>query len=411
MRHALLPAGSRTLLAALASLAILLTGPAPAAQADDSTEQGATEHPGISKTKPTSGRFVKVGDHYMVPYTVKIPGTEAEYSMVPIPGGKFTIGSPADETKRSDDEGPQRTIEIEPFWMGQYEVTWSEYKEYMKLYELFKSFEASGIRPITTENEIDAITAPTQLYDPSYTFGLGEKPQQPAVTMSQYAAKQYTQWISGVTGRQYRLPSEAEWEYACRAGTTTAYHFGDDPAQLGDYAWYYENSDGRPQLVGKKKPNPWGLYDMHGNACEWTLDQYFENGYERLADEPHQAADVLARPDVFYPRVLRGGSWDDEADRCRAAAKLASSDEDWKEEDPNLPLSPWWFTNEPARTVGFRIVRPLKTLPKEEMAKYWVPTVDEVVDDVQLRLDGGRGVRGLVDEDLPAAIKKLKSGK
>ena len=400
-----------SLLALIALFAVAISTTAKSAAADDAkdaTSKDPSAHQGFSDTKPASGRFVKVGDRYMVPYTATISGTEATYTMLPIPGGEFQIGSPDGEAKRSKDEGPQRTIKIEPFWMGRTEVTWSEYKEYMKLYEQFKWFEADGIRLVTPKNEIDAITAPTQLYDPSYTFGLGELPMQPAVTITQYAAKQYTQWLSGITDHQYRLPSEAEWEYACRAGTTTAYHFGDDAGKLGEYAWHYDNADGRPQKVGKKKPNPWGLHDMHGNAWEWTLDEYFEEGYKRLDDKSHTAANALAWPDVFYPRVLRGGSWDEAADRCRAAAKLDSEDEDWKEEDPNLPLSPWWFTNEPARAVGFRIIRPLKTLPKKEMVKFWQPAVEEVQDDVQLRLDGGRGVRGLVDTDLPAAIKKQK---
>ncbi len=384
-------------------LVVTLAGHAQAAEPDCA---GAVQL-GIRRTKPAEGRYVQVGDVYMVPYTAKIPGTEVEYAMEPIPGGEFQLGSPADEADRLADEGPQRTIVVEPFWMGRYEVTWSEYKEYMKLYVIFKTFEAQNIRPVTSDNLSDAITAPTQLYDPSYTFGLGEDPRQPAVTMTQYAAKQYTHWLSGISGRQYRLPSEAEWEYACRAGTTTAYHFGDDPKLLGEYAWYYDNADGRPRKVGQKKPNPWGLFDMHGNAWEWTLDEYHADGYARLDEKPQRAADVVAWPTEFYPRVLRGGSWDEPAERLRAAAKLESNDEDWKEEDPNLPLSPWWFTNEPARAVGFRLVRPLRAEPAEAMGKYWDAQVVEVQDDVQLRLDGGRGVRGIVDKNLPAASAEI----
>jgi len=109
--------------------------------------------------------------------------------------------------------------------------------------------------------------------------------------------------------------------------------------------------------------------------------------------------------------VLRGGSWDDKADRSRSAAKFESDDESWRETDPNLPLSPWWYSDDPATSIGFRIMRPLKMVDKKEMAKYWQPAVEDVQDEVDLRLIGGRGVQGLSDKDLPAAIKKLKAEK
>jgi formylglycine-generating enzyme required for sulfatase activity len=371
----------------------------------------AAESTGISQTKPSDGRFVKVSGGYMVPYTMTIPGTEAAVTMIPIPGGEFLLGSPCTDSDKQPIEQPQVRVVVEPFWMARTEVSWAEYVPFMNLYEHFKEFELRRIRTVDKNNSVDAITAPTELYDPSFTFKYGEDPQQPAVTMTQYAAKQYTKWVSGVTGQKYRLPSEAEWEYACRAGTTTRYHFGDDPKLLGEYAWHGGNTPEMPQHVGTKKPNPWGLHDMHGSVWEWVLDGYDDDNHKRLLIKSNgktiQAKDAVSWPTEAYPRVVRGGSWEDTPDRCRAAAKLGSHDPDWKEEDPNLPLSPWWFTSDPSRGVGFRMIRPFHAPTKKEMAKYWDTDHEDTKFDVGGRLSEGRGVLGLVDPDLPAAIKAL----
>ncbi|MBP88219.1 MAG: transcriptional regulator [Planctomycetaceae bacterium] len=365
---------------------------------------------GLSKTKPEEGRYVETDKGFMVPYTMPIPGTDAEFSMEPIPGGRYKLGSPASEANRNGDEGPRTEVKTEPFWMGKYEVTWAEYKEFMGLYAIFKDFDAKKIRRVNDENKVDAITAPTELYDPSFTFEYGEEPEQPAVTITPYAAKQYTKWLSAITRNQYRLPGEAEWEYACRAGTTTAYHFGDDPSKLGEYAWFFDNSDEMLHDVGAKKPNPWGLHDMHGSVWELCLDEYFEEGYARLKGKDIDGRTAIAWPTKAFPRVVRGGSWDDDPQDCRAASKLATHDVDWKAQDPNLPLSPWWYTDDPSRGVGFRLVRPLHELPRKEMVKYWEADVEDVQYDIQVRLEEGRGAIGIVDQELPAAIKKLQGG-
>lgn len=393
-------------LVAATSLMFLLPMSSAAADPDDYGAQF-----GLSDTRPESGRFVKVGDRYMVPYQATIPGTKVTYTMEPIPGGQFTLGSPATEAERSDDEGPQRTITVEPFWMGKYEVTWGEYFEFMKLYLQFQAFNAAGVRPVTPDNEADAVTAPSKLHEPSTTFERGQDPRHPAVSMTQYAAKQYTHWLSGLTGRQYRLPTEAEWEYACRAGTKTAYYFGEDSAQLADHAWFVDNADDQLQFVGQKKPNAWGLHDTLGSVWEWTLDGYHEDGYARLDDVPHSAVEAIAWPEDVYPCVLRGGSWDDDADRCRAAAKLASDDEEWKYLDPQVPKSPWWYSDEPAFSVGFRVIRPLKMHSKAKMARYWQADHEEILDAVNIKLEGQRSARGLVDKDLPAAAAEVPANK
>ena len=188
------------------------------------------------------------------------------------------------------------------------------------------------------------------------TFGLGRK-GQPAICITHHSAMEYCRWLSAKTGKIYRLPTEAEWEYACRAGTTTAYSFGDDPAKLGDYAWYVENAE-KPQPVGKKKPNPWGLYDMHGNVAEWCLDHYVADIYSTVRRRTSRRSGPVVLPTAKeYPYVARGGSWDDDADRLRSAARAASNPE-WSVQDPQRPQSIWWHTD--ATFVGFRVVRPLE---------------------------------------------------
>ena len=371
---------------------------------------GNAPQPGLVQVRPENGPAVKTSRGFMVPYTAKIPGTDVAFQMTPIPGGQFKLGSPESEPGRADCEGPPVMVEVEPFWMAAYEVTWAEYKQYMALHDVFRAFDARGIREVTDERLLDAVTAPSKLYDPDTTFQSGDDPRQPAVMMTQYASKQFTKWLSGLTGEFYRLPSEAEWEYACRAGTSTAFHFGDDRAQLGDYGWYAENSEERSHKVGQKKPNSWGLYDMHGNVAEWVLDEFSEDGYPRFDNQPVTARDAIAWPGEVFPRVVRGGSFEMSSRKCRSAARLGSDDDEWKMDDPNLPASPWWHTTAPATGVGFRIIRPL-TPPDDAKAreKFWQADVDEIAEDVESRIhDQDTGAIGIVDPELPTAIEKLK---
>lgn len=299
----------------------------------------------------------------MKPYTEPIPNAGAKFKMVPIPSGTFTLGSPAAEANRDADEGPQRQVRVEPFWMGQCEVTWDEYEAFMLCLDI-KRREALGAEVTPREKIADALSRPTKPYT-DMTFNMGKR-QYPAICMTQLAARMYCRWLSEKTGRYYRLPTEGEWEYACRAGTTTAYHFGDDASKLDDYAWHADNSDYRYHKVGKKKPNAWGLHDMHGNVAEWVLDQYVEDHYSKLPTEP--TIKTLAIPTKLFPRVVRGGSWDEEAKGLRSSARAAST-EDWKIQDPQLPQSIWYHTD--ALHVGFRVVRPLKRPTKDELASYW----------------------------------------
>lgn len=390
-------------------------------------DEAAAPVSGLAAEQPATGRFVATEHGYMVPYQETIPGTNVTFEMVPVPGGEFLFGSPAGEASRQVDEGPQVRVRVAPFWIGKCEVTWAEYHAYMAMYDVFKKLQRLAATPVgdaqRTVNRdawklidkhawngdladqwgVDAVTTATPLYDASFTYGVGDKPNQPAVTMTQFAARQYTKWLSGLTGRDYRLPTEAEWEYAARAGTTTAYSFGDDSAQLGDYAWYDANADYETHPVGGKQPNPWGLYDMHGNVAEWTLDEYQADAYAALGSGTVDAVKAIRWPTKLYPRVIRGGSWLELADACRSATRQKSDDEEWKLSDPNLPLSPWWFTEEAATGVGMRIVRPLEPLSAEEQQHVWEADVEDVRLDVRDRLNEGRAAMGVADKSLPAA--------
>ena len=362
---------------------------------------------GIAKTKPADGPSVEVDGGFMVPYSFKIPGTDVTIDMVPIPGGTYMMGSPDDEDGRKDDEGPQIEVNVDPMWVAKTEINWAQYKEYMNLYAIFKEFESNGERTVSDDNKADAITAPTELYDASFTFEYGEEPQQPAVTMTQYSAQQYTKWLSRVTDQQYRLPTEAEWEYVARAGTKTTYYWGDGEDGIDDNAWYFDNCDEGVKAVGEKKPNPFGLYDMLGSVAEWTVNKYTEDGYAAFAGKKHQAVDMVNWNTDASPCVVRGGSWEMDPPELRCAARLGSDEEEWKSEDPNFPKSPWWFTSDPARGVGFRLFRSFKPLPKEKITLFWETSSEDVKADVESRLVGGRGGLGLVDKTLPEAIKKM----
>ena len=155
------------------------------------------------------------------------------------------------------------------------------------------------------EPKPDGITRPSPPYI-DFTLGMGKAGGFPANSMSQYAALMYCKWLYKKTGVFYRLPTEAEWEYAARAGSETAYPFGNDDKQLGDYAWYAANSENKYHKVMEKKPNAWGLYDMCGNVAEWTLDQYKENYFEEIKANTNEP---WIKPTSKHPITLKGGTF------------------------------------------------------------------------------------------------------
>lgn len=283
-------------------------------------------------------------------YDQTITGTPVKFKMAAIPAGKFKIGSPVSERGRDDDEGPQKEIELSPFWMGVKEVTFAEWDLYFK------------DPAIPQGKTIDGVTRATPQYI-DLTFGMGRDGNHPVNSMSHIAAMMYCKWLYSKTGIFFRLPTEAEWEYACRAGTETTYPFGNDPQSLKEYGFFKQGMDSEFHHVGLLKPNAWGLYDMLGNLTEWTVDQYDPAYYTSI-----NTINPMTLPGSKYPKTLKGGSFVDDSKELRCANRLASRP-NWTRRDPQIPKSIWWLTD--AMYVGFRVVRPLVQPSKEEIEKFY----------------------------------------
>ncbi len=340
-------------------------------------------------------------------YTESLAGTKLEIPMVALRVGEagfpatVRIGSPADEPGRKDDEGPAFTVELEPFWIGKFEITWDTFDEFRREY---RSLGDKALRKdaVAADAWADAVSLPTPLYEQDAApilSGMGTSGGYPVANITHFAARQFTKWLSKRTGRFYRLPTEAEWEYAARAGTTSAWSCGGDEAQLGEHAWYFDNSvyedpsKGHPDFgagyrkVGTKQPNPWGLFDMHGNVAEWVIDQYQADAYAAFAGKTVPWREAVRWPTDMFPCVARGGSWEAEASGCRSAARLASQSQ-WHKRDPQLPKSIWWFTD--GFHVGFRIVRPLTVPDAQEQLRAW-ESQDELT--LEILTNGGKELR------------------
>ena len=283
------------------------------------------------------------------PYKVTIPNTTVSYGMAPIPAGEFTMGSGAPGAK--PDEQPPHKVKLDAFWMQTHEVTWDAYLMFM--------FTDQAREKEHPDALVDALSRPTAPHL-EMSFGRGNQ-GFPAISMTQYAASKFAQWLSAKTGEFYRLPTEAEWEYACRAGGEPA------PKPLDDVAWYKKNSpqgnftSGTYHAIGTKKPSAWGLYDMLGNVMEWTLDQY----------APYAAAaqqNPVVPSKTSYPHAVRGGSWNDEEPAVTCTARV-KSDASWKRQDPQLPKSVWYMTD--AQWLGFRLVRPASLPSALDMYRAW----------------------------------------
>jgi formylglycine-generating enzyme required for sulfatase activity/nitrate/TMAO reductase-like tetraheme cytochrome c subunit len=297
-------------------------------------------------------------------FTEQIVGSAISFDMVAIPGGTFQMGSPESEPFRFVDEGPVKEVKVDPFFMAKIEVSWSEYLAFFK--QTGAQGKTADAYLNVVNDDVDAISGPTPPWGaPDQGWG---KESMPAITMTHHAAEVYCQWLTKITGKQYRLPTEAEWEYAARGGSETPYFFEGDPKRyvkqglrnklfgvdttgINSYIAYMENSGARSTPPYLRMENPFGLINMLGNVAEFCSDWYAEDTYATYGDE------VLSNPTgpgEGEEHVIRGGSFRDGAGRVRSAARDYTRTEAWLKTDPQMPKSIWWYSD--CLHVGFRVV-------------------------------------------------------
>jgi formylglycine-generating enzyme required for sulfatase activity len=264
------------------------------------------------------------------------------------------MGSPKNEVGSEDDERPPHKVRVAPFYLCATETTLELFQAY---YEETMDAARSHASAAHNRDNVDAITGPTPVYG-DLTMGYGK--MHPAMGMTWHNATTFCKWLSRKTGRQYRLPTEAEWEYACRVGTTEVFCCGNDPDRLADFAWHKANSDGETHEVGKKKPNAWGLYDMSGNVREWVRDFYSAEAYKNSVNKG-PTVDPEG-PTIGKVHVARGGSYNSSIEELRCAAR-AFEEKWWRSGDPQIPKSKWWLPQ--MDFIGFRIARSIEPIRTE----------------------------------------------
>lgn len=273
------------------------------------------------------------------------------FDMVKVVDGTFQMGS------ENKGEGPIHQVQLDGFWISKYEITWEQYEKFV--------FEKQADLNAVSNDQlkklgIDGLSRATPPYV-DMSFGMGKK-NRPATGMTQYAALMFCKWLSAKTGKFYRLPTEAEWEYVCKKGNT-------DKLPVDEVAWFADNSGEKYAEIGLKKPNEMGLYDLLGNVSEWTMDQYDETFYAKSS-----ANSPWKKPDELYPRVTRGGDWKSSSEELTCTYRKPSKSA-WKKRDPQIPKSNWWLTN--ASFIGFRIVQPVNQPSAKEIANFWLTPIED----------------------------------
>lgn len=299
-------------------------------------------------------------------FTEQIPKSSVSFNMMAIPGGTFKIGSPESEPFRKADEGPVHEVQISSFFMAEIEVSWDEYLAfYAQTAAEGRSTDTEGLRK-NKSKETDAISGATPPYgQPDQGWGLGKRP---AISFSFHAAETYCKWLSKVTGKNYRLPTEAEWEYASRGRTEGPYFFPGDPkkfektglraklskndtAVINSYVIFKGNSPAKTQLPERVKPNPFGLRNMLGNVAEFCSDYYKADTYSKYPTGPVKDP---KGPVQGKEHVIRGGSFESAAGSVRNAARDSTRTYAWLKTDPQMPKSIWWYSD--CFNAGFRVV-------------------------------------------------------
>lgn len=292
-----------------------------------------------------------------------VPGTSSSIRMIAVPGGSFTMGSPENEAFRGEDEGPQHKVNISPFFMSETEITWDQF------WTFYSETMSEGRTPPeviyanNTRPDVDAVSGPTPPFgNPDQGWGMGDRP---AITMTHYAAQTFCQWLSLKTGKTYRLPTEAEWEYAARAGSDTPYFFegspkkysekslksrifGADTTCINRYAVYSGNSRKRSQEPSRVQANAFGLKNMLGNVMEYCSDWYAPDYYTEFEETNPKG------PVSGTEHVVRGGAYSDDASGIRCAARAHTMHNQWLKTDPQNPKSIWWYSD--IKGIGFRVV-------------------------------------------------------
>jgi len=297
-------------------------------------------------------------------FTEQIPGSAVSFEMVAIPGGSFQMGSPDTEPFRKADEGPVHKVTLSPFYMSETEVTWEMYWAFYSKTMSEGRTPPANVFANNSRPDVDVISGPTPPFGfPDQGWGGGKRP---AITMTHYAAETFCQWLSKVTGKKYRLPTEAEWEYAARGGTETPYFFSGNPKDFSNtgfwrkffkasadsistFVIYVNNSKNRTQEPDMVKANPVGLKNMLGNVMEYCADKYDPDAYKKAGE--NSVNPIVTEGEEY---AVRGGNYDSDASDVRCAARGFTKHDEWLKTDPQQPKSIWWFSD--IKGIGFRIV-------------------------------------------------------